>query len=83
MAKRSEVLEKIRFFAKHGITLNRETIWQKYVSMENHARAVRREMLSAPGSMSWDDCSRSSTEKTPAFEQKTLTFGPRSGWIRV
>lgn len=29
MAKRSEVLEFIRFCAKHGVEVNKETIWQR------------------------------------------------------
>lgn len=83
MKREAQPLEFIRFCSKHGVKLNRWPIYNAVKKFESHVAAVKKSQLSRPGSQSWADCSRSSTPKTSAFEQKSLTFGPLSGWIRT
>jgi len=69
----------LRWCAKYGITVNQETIWRSLQREKALVEAVKRRMLSEPGSKSWDGSSSWSTLKTEGFEQKSLPFGKLSG----
>jgi len=69
----------LRFCAKHGITANRQEIWNRWNRENRLVEAVKKRMLSAYGSRNWDGSWNWSTSKTEDFEQKSLPFGKPSG----
>jgi len=69
----------LRWCAKHGVTCNKETIWNSVKRENSLVEAVKMRMLSEPGSKSWDGSSSLSTSKTEDFEQKSLPFGKHLG----
>lgn len=69
----------LRWCAKHGITHNKVEIWKRWQFENRLVEAVKKRMLSEPGSRTWDDYSNFSTPRLKDSAQKTLPFGTRLG----
>lgn len=78
-----EEKEKLAFLSTHGITLNREAIWQLEKRERALVLAVQKRLLSRPGSRSWGDFSSWRMLTIESSEQLSMTFGSRSGWKMV
>lgn len=66
----SDAEQMVLFCSKYAITLNRETIWRAVKSFYHHAAVAKSNCR-----LHSIECSNSS--------QKSLDFGPRSGWRTV
>jgi len=65
-----EEKKKLHFFARHGITHNRETIWQLVKRFDTDAASARKR------------CGLQKLE-SQSSKQQSLTFGPRSAWKQI
>jgi len=65
-----EEKKKLHFFATYGITHNRETIWQLVKRFDTVAASVRKTCIEL-------------NESSRKPEQRSMDFGPRSGWRTI